>query len=82
MQSRNVATCKYFARNTPPPPHSTVSEEFHAANQIKANHKCSNMVANNLPAAAPSPDPGVGVKRSKLNFIRTRSCSISNERES
>ena len=49
---------------------STFSEHGHVAYQIKGNHKCSNMVANVLPADPTHPhDPGVGVKRSKFNFF-------------
>ena len=33
---------------------STLSEHDHVAYQIKGNHKCSNLVANILPADPPS----------------------------
>ena len=47
--------------------------------KLNAITKCSNMVTNILPATLPPPlDPSVGVKRSKLNIIKTRSCCISN----
>ena len=59
---------------TPPPPkrpwmlgHKVkfkLSEHGHAAYQIKWNHKCSNMVANILPAYSPSLTLWIGVKRS------------------
>ena len=39
---------------------STFSEHGHVAYQIKWNHECSNMVANDLHALPP--DPGVGSK--------------------
>ena len=41
--------------------------------QIKGNDKCSNMVANILPAdpsKPPIPDPGDGVKKSKFKFFQ------------
>ena len=96
---------------------STFSENDHVADQIKGNHKCSNMVANTLPEDPPPTlgfkgskfnlfstcmlhiklkgithaatrsqisclqipsDPGGGVKRSKFDFFRTKSCCISN----
>ena len=43
---------------------STSSEHGHVAYQIKRNHKCSNMVGNNLPEDAPPPSDtgGVNVK--------------------
>ena len=51
---------KYFACRPPTPnltlgmgsvgQNSTFSEHVHVAYQIKKNHKCSNLVANNLPA--------------------------------
>ena len=34
---------------------ATLSEQGHAACQIKGNHECSNMVANILPADRPYP---------------------------
>ena len=43
---------------------STFSEHDHVVYQIKGNHKCSNMEAIILPADIP--EPGDGVKRSKL----------------
>ena len=49
----------------------TFSEHGHAAFEIKVNHKCSNMVANILPAD-PSQTLGVG---SKGLFFRTWSCA-------
>ena len=71
-----AATCNMVANIMPTdPPHpggqkvknSTFSEHGHIAYNIKGNHKCSNMVANILPAAPhPSPDPRV--KRSNLTF--------------
>ena len=56
---------KYYARRPPPPPptlevkrlNSTFSEHGHIAYKIKGNHECSNMVANILPVAPPSPRP-------------------------
>ena len=45
----------------------TFSEHGVGAYQIKENHKCSNMVANILPTD--TPDPEVGVNRSKFNFF-------------
>ena len=65
---------KYYAHRPPPPDpggqkvkNSTLLEHGHIAYNIKGNHKCSNMVANILPAAPhPSPDPRV--KRSNLTF--------------
>ena len=77
MQQRGS---KYFVRR-PPPPHlhpdpvegtilnkatSVFSVHGHVTYQIKENHKCSNMVANILPAD--TLDPGDGVNRSKFNF--------------
>ena len=59
---------KYFARSPPTPDprvkrsNLTFAEHDHVAYQIKGNSKCSNMVANILPAA-PSP-----LRRSKFNF--------------
>ena len=55
---------------------STLSEQGHVAYQIKENHKCSNIVANVLPAdpypptptPPPPPDPGYGGNRSNFNF--------------
>ena len=53
---------KYFVLRPSPPPlsptlgmgsvgqNSTFSEHVHVAYQIKKNHKCSNLVANILPA--------------------------------
>ena len=66
-----AAGSKYFARRTLPTHHhhrpeprlglkgqtSTFSEHGHVAYQIKENHKCSNMVANILPANYLSPPP-------------------------
>ena len=55
----------------------TFSENGHVAYQIKVNDECINMVADILPATPPPPpDYFGGVKRSKFNFIRTRSCCI------
>ena len=34
---------------------STFSEQCHVAYQIKGNHQCSSMVANDLPADPPDP---------------------------
>ena len=75
---------KYFARRTLPTlsPHpltlrmgsvgqsSTFLEPGHVAYQIKNNHKCSNTVANILPADPPPhhTNLGDGVKRSKFSF--------------
>ena len=50
---------------------STFSEQGRIAYHLKGSTKCSNMVANVLPA-----DPTLGVKRSKFNFFRTMSCCI------
>ena len=76
MQQRGS---KYFARRPPPTPtytptlsmgsvrkKSVFSVHGHVTYQIKENHKCSNMVANILPAD--TLDPGVGVNWSKFNF--------------
>ena len=42
-----------------------ISGQGHVAYPIKENHKCSNMVANNMPADHPTPhDPGDWVNRS------------------
>ena len=70
MQQRGS---KYFARRPPPPPTPPTlwmgsvgkksvffSVHGHVTYQIKENHKCSNMVANILPAN--TLDPGDGVK--------------------
>ena len=54
---------KYFALRPPSPTlgmgsigqDSIISEHGHVAYQIKENHKCSNMVANILPADPPPP---------------------------
>ena len=51
----------------------TFAEHDHVAYQIKGNRRCSNMVANILPAA-PSP-----LRRSKFNFFRKLSCCTSKE---
>ena len=80
---------KYFARRPPTPnltlgmgsvgKNSFFSEHGHIAYQIKENHKCRIMVANILPAdpyPPLPPDPGAGIKRSKLNFFRT--CCLLN----
>ena len=53
----------------------TISGHGHVANNIKGNHKFSNMVANILFADPPPPylhpDPGDGVvKRSKIKLLR------------
>ena len=84
MQQRGS---KYFARRpplptTPTPSMGSVGKKSvffsvhgHVTYQIKENHKCSNMVANILPAD--TLDPGDGVNRSKFNFFRTWSCCIS-----
>ena len=54
-----------------------LSEHGHFAHQAKGNHKCSNLITNNLPADhSPLPDPGGGVIRSI--FFRTWPCCISN----
>ena len=48
---------------------STFSEHGHVAYQIKRSHKCSNIVANILPA---DPHPlGVGSKGKKWTFSET-----------
>ena len=61
---------------------SALSEHGHAY-QIKWNHKCSNMVANVLPAdPPPTPRSWGGVKRSKFKSLRTWSWYVSNSRES
>ena len=57
----------------------------HVAYQIKGNHECSNMVSNILPAdlaSTPQPPPPAlrpwgRANRSKLNFFRTWSRSVS-----
>ena len=69
---------KYFARRPLPYPQpwgleslgqrSTFSEHGHVIYQIKDNHKCSNTVANILPAVIP--DPGDGVNRLRFNFFQ------------
>ena len=46
---------------------SKFSEYGYLAYQIKRNHKCSNMVANILPAD-PLPGPGVRAKGQNSNF--------------
>ena len=56
---------------------TTLSEHGNVTYQIKEYHKCSNMVANILLADPLTPNPGDGVSRSKFNFSRTWSCSIS-----
>ena len=53
---------KYCARRLPPPwgtksQNLTFSEHGLASYQIKGNHKCSNMVANIIPADPPYPPP-------------------------
>ena len=48
---------------------STFSENDHVADQIKGNHKCSNMVANTLPDDPPPPT--LGFKGSKFNLFST-----------
>ena len=58
-------------RDSTPSPHpggqnSTFSEHGHVAYQIKGNHKCSNMLANILPADPL--DPGVWSKGHNTNF--------------
>ena len=75
MQQRGS---KQFDADPPPPPtprpcrwDQYVKNQFfsvhgHVTYQIKENHKCSNMVANILPAD--TLDPGDGVNRSKFNF--------------
>ena len=76
MQQRGS---KYFVRRPPPPPptpltlwmgsvgkKSVFSVHGHVTYQIKENHKCSNMVANSLPAD--TLDPGDVVNRSKFTF--------------
>ena len=55
--------------------YSTFLEQGHVAYQIKWNHRCSSIIANNLPAGTPTPTVGVG---SKTNSFRIRSCCISN----
>ena len=62
MESRNVATwylifCSQSPPSDPRGQNSTFSEQCHVAYQIKRNHKCSNMVANILPAEPPPPPP-------------------------
>ena len=50
---------------------STFTEHGHVAYQIKENDKCSNIVANILPAdPILTPDPVVGVKRFKIQHFR------------
>ena len=80
---------KYFARR-PLPNFSTpdsedwshlvkgqfFSEHGHVIYKIKDHHKCSNMVANILPAVIP--DPGDGVNRLRFNFFRIWSRCILN----
>ena len=73
MQQRGS---KYFSRRSPPPTvgigsvgqNSTVSEHGHGASQFQETHKCSNMVANILPADPP-PSLEYWVSRSKFNFL-------------
>ena len=66
---------KYLAHRPPPNPgtgvkrsNSTFLEHGHVAYQIKGNHECSSMVANNLPADPPK-TLGDGDNRSKFNFF-------------
>ena len=53
---------------------TTLAGHGHVAYQIKENHKCSNMVANILPADPPlpldppNPDLEDGLNRSKFDF--------------
>ena len=71
--SQNVATIsKYFAHRPPPNPRGQkVKIQLFQNNvilhiEIKGIRKCSNMVANVLPADPP--DPGVGLKGSKFHY--------------
>ena len=84
---------KYYARITPPPSDPgveskvkiqlfTFSEHDQIAYQIKGNRKCSNTVANILPADPYPRPPRLGVWSKCQNaFFRIWPCCISNQRE-
>ena len=70
---------KYFSRRPSPTSptldlNSAFSEQSHVVYQMKRTHQGSNSVANILPTYPPV--PGGGVKMSKFNFFRAKSCLI------